>query len=406
MSKTVSVLGAGIQGVCVSLMLQKHGYQVALIDQSRDIINRASLTYEGKIHLGFVYGMDRSLKTGHKMVEDALRFAPYLDYLLDKKEDWSLIKSKPNIYLVARDSMLSAQEIESHFEKLDVHFQQCLADEGLHYLGERPGSLFRKIAIPGYINPAAVGAAFLTREVSVNQVALKELLKRKLLQLPSIRVFLDHRVTGIAADAGGFAVQCRKKDGSTASFGSDAVFNCTWESRTHFDRMMGIGDEAGQSIRFKYGLVLKADDFLRSLDSFTLVHGPYGNVVVNAHDDRAFCSWYPSCMKGMMDYGPVPESWDRACEGHISDSTIASLREDNFAEFRKIVPRWGDLEVLQVTAGLILAGGNKDITERDSSFHSRSEFPIRRSGDYFSVSTSKYTSAPRNTLLLEKMLFN
>ena len=74
MAKTATVLGAGIQGVCVSLMLQKHGYRVHLIDKSRDIISRSSLTHEGKIHLGFVYGMDKSLKTGRKMVKDALHF--------------------------------------------------------------------------------------------------------------------------------------------------------------------------------------------------------------------------------------------------------------------------------------------------------------------------------------------
>lgn len=406
MTKTAVVLGAGIQGVCVALMLQKHGYQVCLVDKSQDVINRASLTYEGKIHLGFVYGMDSSLQTGQKMVNDALHFAPYLDYLLDQKEDWALLKSKPNVYLVARDSMLSAQEAEAHFGKLDSHFQECLSDESLHYLGERPRSIFRKIAIPKYINPDVVTASFFTEEVSVNQVKLKNLLKTKILNSPLIDIYLNHRVTEISAKPGGFIIQCQKEDGSTALFKSDLVFNCLWESRIYFDRMMGMDEGAGHSIRLKYGLVLKADDFIRSLDSFTMIHGPYGNFVISPRDDRAFCSWYPACLKGMMDYGPIPPAWDQACEGDTSDISIKTLQEDNFKSFRNIVPELRKFEVLQVKAGLILAEGNKDISERDSAFHSRSEFPIRESAGYYSVSTSKYTSAPRNTMLLEQMLFN
>lgn len=405
MTKTAVVLGAGIQGVCVALMLQKHGYQVTLVDKSRDIINRASLTHEGKIHLGFVYGMDPSLQTGYKMVKDALHFAPYLNYLLDKSENWDLLKSKPNIYLVAKDSMLSPQEAEAYFEKLDSYFRGCLSDKTLHYLGERPSAIFRKTAIPKYINPDAVNASFFTAEVSVNQITLKSLLKEKILKSASINPFLEHRVMEVSAKPNGFVVQCQRKDGSTASFRSDIVFNCLWESRIYFDQMMGIEITAGYSIRLKYGLVLKADDFLRSLDSFTIIHGPFGNFVINPHDDRAFCSWYSSCLKGMMQYGMIPDSWDQACEGYTSESLIEQLREDNFENFRKIVPQLSKFDVLEVKAGLILAEGNKDIAERDSSLHTRNEFPIREFGGYYSVSTSKYTSAPRNAMLLEQMLF-
>ena len=74
--KKALVLGGGIQGCCIALMLEKQGYEVNLVDKNKDIINRASLNQEGKIHLGFVYGLDSSLKTGKKLLLDALYFAP------------------------------------------------------------------------------------------------------------------------------------------------------------------------------------------------------------------------------------------------------------------------------------------------------------------------------------------
>ena len=105
-----------------------------------------------------------------------------------------------------------------------------------------------------------------------------------------------------------------------------------------------------------------------------------------------------------MDYGTIPEAWEQACEGYTSDSLIEELRIETFEAFRNIIPQLSHFEVLEVKAGLILAAGDKDITERDSPFHSRNEFPIRQEAGYYSVSTSKYTSAPRNTMILEQML--
>lgn len=83
--KKALVLGGGIQGCTVALMLKKHGYQVKIIDQSNDIFSRASLNQEGKIHLGLVYGLDFSLKTGKKLLLDALYFAHTLNILLEER---------------------------------------------------------------------------------------------------------------------------------------------------------------------------------------------------------------------------------------------------------------------------------------------------------------------------------
>ena len=124
--KKALVLGWGIQGCCIALMLRKHGYEVNLIDKSGDIINRTSLIQEGKIHLGFNYGMDNSLKTGKKLMLDALYFAPYLEYLLDKKVNWENYKSLNFNYLIAKNSMLSVDEVNSYFQALQTIYLDFL----------------------------------------------------------------------------------------------------------------------------------------------------------------------------------------------------------------------------------------------------------------------------------------
>jgi hypothetical protein len=405
MTKSAIVLGAGIQGVCVALMLQKHGYRVRLIDKSHDVLNRTSLTYEGKLHLGFVYGMDKTRQTGRRMIRDALHFAPCLDYLLGGKEDWSQFRSKPNIYLVAPDSMLSPEEVHAYFEKLDTYFHEtCRTDERLHYLGDRPACVFQKTAIPDYVAPGVASAAFLTAEVSVDQWRLKQLLKQRLAAASSIDLLLEHEVQEIRATSNGFAVECRRGDGTATTFESEIVCNCLWEKRIHFDRALGITDEAPQSLRLKYGLIVETDAFLRGLHSLTMIHGPYGNIVVSENNDRTFCSWYPSGMKGLMEYADLPETWEKACDGHASTALIEHLRREHLAAFRKILPGLPDLKVIAVKGGVILAEGSKDISERDSAFHARNDTPVREKAGYYSVNTSKYTSAPRNTLLFERMI--
>ena len=111
--KKALILGGGMQGCCIALMLRKHGYEVSIIDKSKDILNRASYNQEGKIHLGFVYGMDTSMKTANKLLSDALYFGPYFEYLIEEKLDWEKLKSINYNYLVGEDSLLTPEEVES-----------------------------------------------------------------------------------------------------------------------------------------------------------------------------------------------------------------------------------------------------------------------------------------------------
>jgi 2-polyprenyl-6-methoxyphenol hydroxylase-like FAD-dependent oxidoreductase len=59
----IAVLGAGLQGTCIALELARRGFDVDLLDQDLEPLNRASLRNEGKIHLGFVYAKDATLRT-------------------------------------------------------------------------------------------------------------------------------------------------------------------------------------------------------------------------------------------------------------------------------------------------------------------------------------------------------
>ena len=74
----VAVLGAGLQGASVALELAANGVEVDLYDQAGHCLAGASSNNEGKIHFGYVYANDPSLRTARTLIEGALAFSPLL----------------------------------------------------------------------------------------------------------------------------------------------------------------------------------------------------------------------------------------------------------------------------------------------------------------------------------------
>src|SRR3979409_1804209 len=101
----IAVLGAGLQGACVALELAARGQQVDLFDKNAMPMTQASLMNEGKIHLGYYYANDPSLKTARLVIEGALSFAPLLRRWLGNDID-CVPKSKPYVFAVHRDGLL------------------------------------------------------------------------------------------------------------------------------------------------------------------------------------------------------------------------------------------------------------------------------------------------------------
>jgi len=397
------VLGGGIQGCCIALMLRKHGYEVKIIDKSNDILTRASINQEGKIHLGFVYGLDTSLKTGKKLLLDALYFAPYLEYLLDKKVEWDNFKSSKIHYLVAKDSMLSPDDVEKYFQKLEISYLAHLKNEKLTYLGKRPKKIFQKTSIPLQVNPDLFQACFATEEVAIHHKSIKEIIKTKI-QSENISLCLNQRVTAAKRIPNGFMVETHSEDEGLLQLKSDVVFNCLWEGRMILDKQMGMQVEKGYNLRLKYGIIAKPLESDRRLPSFSVIQGPYGDFVNFPQSKETYFCWYPSSMKGMVIDQSIPTSWDEACDGKIPQTVRQKLVNENFKHFQRLIPTLSDFQVLSIKAGVIVAKGHHDIHHMESKLHERNESPITQSDGYFSINTSKYTSAPRNTLLLEKML--
>ena len=400
--KRALILGGGIQGCCISLMLKKHDYEVSIIEKSDGIINRASINQEGKIHLGFNYGMDKSLKTGKKLMLDALNFAPYLEYLLDKKVNWENYKSFNFNYLITKDSMLSPEEVNTYFEFLQDTYSSFLENKKLNYLGKRPKRIFQKASIPSKVNPNFFQACFATEEAALYPESIKEIIKEKILS-ESISLLLNQNITRVKRTQKGFMVETRQKNGNICQIDADVVFNCLGEGKFALDKEMGLYDR-NINFRFKFRIPAKIPKSLDELGSFTIIKGPYGDFVNYPQRKEASFCWYPSSIQGMVVDQNIPANWEEFSEGNIPNALKQKLVNDNLEHFRRLIPTLSEFKEPLVRGGVIVAKGNSDIDDRESTLHQRSDFPIFQNDGYFSINTGKYTSAPHNTSLLEKML--
>jgi len=74
----VGILGGGMQGCCCALALAERGAKVTMFDRNDQLLSRAAVANEGKIHLGYMYANDPSHSTARMMMKGALAFAPFM----------------------------------------------------------------------------------------------------------------------------------------------------------------------------------------------------------------------------------------------------------------------------------------------------------------------------------------
>ncbi|WP_371170302.1 FAD-dependent oxidoreductase [Aliiroseovarius sp. 2305UL8-7] len=401
------VLGAGMQGALSALMLANRGLTVTLIDRADAMLQGSSLNYEGRIHSGMLYAMDKTFNTATRMAKDAVAFAPAIERILGMKLDWARLRSVRSTYLVHRNSHLSADELTAFWTQLEHVIMAELEDPEMTYVGARPKRFFWPTDCPEEAKAGIVTHAFKSEETCVDQVSLNAIVKAAVNAHPRIVCALGQEVLTVEGrGADRYTVTTSDGQGARTQHQAGLVVNCLWEARGLIDRVMGISDGSTESLRLKYSLLLKRSEYFDRLGSFILTHGAFGSVVTSPFADTAFASWYPACVEGMIETQQLPDHWRALCSGPVPDHIRDRVLAENVAGFREVFPDFPMPEVKLIKAGIIVAHGLRDIDKTDSGFHRRDEYPIRRKGNYLSVATGKYTSIGRNVLRLESELFD
>jgi glycine/D-amino acid oxidase-like deaminating enzyme len=389
------VIGGGLQGCCIALELALRGAATVLVEQDRELLGRASLRNEGKIHLGLIYAADPSFATASLLLRGALSFQPLLRRWLGGRVE-RIPCSAPFVYLVAPDSLLSPDVLEEHYVRTEADYRRRIGDDDrLNYLDRRPGTLARRLTageLAPWFEVDRISAGFATEELAIDPDGLASEVRAAVRSNERITVLSEHRVEEIEPASGGVRLTGTNPDGRWSAR-ADQVINCTWVDRFRLDAMMGLDPLPGWVHRLKYRIIAKLPSRLRAAPSATMVLGPYGDVVVRS-SGLAYLSWYPAAMRGWSHATTPPAEWADACGDEMNASLAAEIGDS----VRHVIDLWypgiADAQPTIVNACVILAYGMTDVDDAASGLHDRTRIGVTGGGAYLSVDPGKLTTAP------------
>lgn len=379
------ILGAGIAGCCTALYLAKAGKQVTLIDQQDLPMLGASLHNEGKLHLGYVYAADTSLKTANRMIDGSMSFTQILGELLDISPD-KLVFSRPFNYVSPNGSMLSTTEISQYFKQVDNLLANT--NTGCPQAEPLPTHVMSGL---GY-NTQRVQCGLATHEVSVYPPQIGALLTAKVMANENITV--KNRTTVNSATTlpnGNYLIKCEKNQ-SQQQYQAKYVVNCLWENRKKFDAIMGLHYNRPLLTRYKMAITFHGLPDKNLLNSTTFVSGAYGDVVNYGNGDY-FISWYPACRIGLSKDGD-----HTSIHNALTNLDKPALIEDTIKGLANLYPKVTELVKYKskatVGGGYILSWGESDIDDPNSELHKRYQTGFQSMGNWHSLDTGKYCSGP------------
>jgi glycine/D-amino acid oxidase-like deaminating enzyme len=389
----IGILGGGMQGCCCALALVERGARVTLFDRNHELLSRAAVANEGKVHLGYMYANDPTHSTARMMMSGALAFAPFLARQLEVMPQ-TLAVSHPAAYVVHRDSQRSVEQVSRYLAA--VHGMIAEAADGCPeaYFGKdlsRPLRPWSSSEREAQFDCDIACAAFDTPEVAVDPVALARAVRARIDSDPRIEVRLSHEVI-LVEDIDRPSVTTRHTD-RVARHGFDHVVNALWEGRLAIDGTLGLRPDRPWLHRLKYGVSFRLPEHAATPPSATFVSGPFGEVV-SYHDGLVYLTWYPACLRGMSADVTPPDWPTRPGEPLRSDvlnETLATM-SGFVVSLRDLDPK-GLVDAI-VKGGVIVAWGETDIYDRDSELHRRYEIGVTSSRKYHSIDPGKLTMAP------------
>ena len=387
----VAVVGGGIQGCAVALELARRDVSVSLYERRDRLFGGASRRGEGKIHLGFVYAADESLRTARLMARGAAQFEPALRRWIGDGVE-RLTFSAPFNYVVHARSMRTPEELQSMYRRMASVLEREF--DGAPYPGRGDGPAGVRRLEPGEAGLDAYGddveAAFATSEVAVDPDRLAEEIVAAVDAVDAIVVRTGSRV--VAADPRGRRLTVRDRAGEHETVAFDHIVNCAWDGRVALDATAGIVPPQPWSFRMKYAGRLARGAREGPPPSTTVVLGPFGDIV--DYGGSTYVSWYPVCRRGWS--GAVePPAWPAIPADDEAREIVAGMGAGLAGVMPAVAQGLHDrADHVRVRGGVIYALGDTDVEDASSVLHQRSAVGPSSFASYHTVDTGKLTLAP------------
>lgn len=390
----IAVLGAGLSGSLAALELSEAGCDVDLYDRCAAPVIGASLHNEGKIHLGFVYAKDRSRATARTMIRGALAFRPLLSRWIDSATLDGAV-SDPFIYALHRDSMMDDASVVSHFEDIEAIYSELARRGNSRYIAPSDQPLWRRRPAHRHddlFDGELVTASFDTAERSIDTEVIAAAVGGALRSGRALHLFMGTEILGVEeSDGDKLTVRCRRDDVVDAA-AYDVVINALWQNRLAIDQTLGLAVDRPVMHRYKVGLFSRRGESIPGCPTVTFLVGSFGDSV--ACPEHTYINWYPSgLIKEERSLCPSPPRLDERRRSRIIAETVDAMARLMPGAAQHLCRGPGD-ESWDVRGGFISAWGRSGIDDPDSELHNRYAIGVSTHGNYHSIDTGKYTTAP------------
>jgi hypothetical protein len=377
-------------GSSLALFLARRGVQVTLIDKAAQPLTAASRWNEGKIHLGYLYSADQSLRTADALLPGGLSFKRLTEELIGCSLERATTQ-EDDLYLVHRESVVTPDVVGRYFEEVSTRARSH--PDGSDYFVNLAEAKIRALSsrqLETLADTRRVVAGFRVPERSVSTNWIADRYVEALAAEPGIQLVLNTRV--IAArpveDSLDGCWHLNSKPILRGSF--DYVINALWEGKLLVDVKAGLNPEAGWSHRYRLAVFVHTSRELDVQNAVVAV-GPFGDVK-NYTGRDFYLSWYPV---GLVAQGealspPALPDFGRL----LSDSIIESVAGELGSLIPAVTKIIANGQTKLVEGGWVFAIGQGALSNPLSTLHRRHEFGFRRRGSYVSVDTGKYSVAP------------
>src|SRR5205814_3795018 len=291
----IAILGGGMLGTCTALELARRGRRSTLFDGQSALLQGASRWNEGKIHLGFLYAGDPTLRTAQRLIPGGLAFAGLVGRLIQGSLD-AFVTVEDDIYLVHRESIVAPDAFEAYGTSTAALVREAASQPNAQqYFCDVTHARIRRLSASDLAQVTSadeVVAGYSIPERSISTVTVGDLMQQAVANEPLIEVRANRRVRAVERRSDGrFNVSVNGTVIAPEDAPFDVVINALWEGRPAVDASLGIQPVAPWSHRFRAAVFAYAPDV--SFPSAVLCTGPFGDVKRYA-DGRVYLSWYSS----------------------------------------------------------------------------------------------------------------
>jgi len=389
--KRIAVLGAGIAGVSTALFLAKRGVAVTLYEAEERPFSGASRWNEGKIHLGFLYSGDGSLRTAERLIPGGLVFRPLVEELIGGSLDGAPTTAD-DIYLCHRDGVTPAEAMETYFGAVAARVREHR--DAPRYITDVSDCAVQRLTpsqLSTLTDAPEIVAGFRIPERSVSTTWIADRFIAALAAETRIETRMGACVTAAQPTNTGDIESrwlVRTAQGEAETF--DIVVNTLWAGRLAVDVTAGLAPQGAWSHRYRLSVFLRASAPV-SAPSITIATGPFGDV--KAYGERDFyLSWYPDGLR--IDSADVTPPSPAALNAPERESLTKAILD----HLEPFAPAVSELRASSGQAllegGWVFAAGGGRLADPRSPLHRRADFGVTRRGRYISVDTGKYSTAP------------